>query len=178
VLPEISERLAGRQTGSMTTVALELGYAFDLRGTEVTPFIGVAHSRMRLRGFDEYRPDGAASLLALGFASQTVTSTPLSLGVEIRHDGQTRAGNKVSGWMRAVWEHDLSNDRGLTAGFLSASGASFGIIGTTPERNAFKVSAGLEMELDTNVTAHIALNGRFSGNERDYGAEIGINFKW
>ncbi|MEY4697076.1 MAG: hypothetical protein RIT14_1504, partial [Pseudomonadota bacterium] len=24
----------------------------------------------------------------------------------------------------------------------------------------------------------IALNGRFSGNERDYGAEIGINFKW
>jgi uncharacterized protein with beta-barrel porin domain len=80
--------------------------------------------------------------------------------------------------MRALWEHDLSNDRGLTAGFLSASGGSFGINGTAPERNAFKVSAGLEMELDTNVTAHIALNGRFSGNERDYGAEIGINFKW
>ncbi|MEN9408318.1 MAG: hypothetical protein RL216_292 [Pseudomonadota bacterium] len=178
VLPPLSERLAGRQTGSIATVSLELGYAFDLGATEVTPFIGVANSRMRLHAFNEYRPDGAPSVLALGFESQTLTSTPLTLGVEIRHEGQTRAGNKVSGWMRALWEHDLSNDRGLTAGFLSASGGSFGINGTAPERNAFKVSAGLEMELDTNVTAHIALNGRFSGNERDYGAEIGINFKW
>lgn len=144
----------------------------------MTPFLGIAHSRMKLHGFDEYRSDGGTSLLGLGFQSQTVTSTPLSLGVEIRHDGKTRSGNKLSGWMRALWEHDLSDKRGLQAGFLSADGGSFGIFGTSPDPDAVKISAGLDMEIDTNVTAHIAINGRFSENSRDYGAELGINFKW
>ncbi|WP_164985749.1 autotransporter outer membrane beta-barrel domain-containing protein [Bosea sp. Tri-44] len=117
----------------------------------------------------------AAGTLTLAGRSDITSRSELGLQL----DANLLAGaTPVTGFVRAAWAHYYQRDADLTASLNGLPGASFGVIGARPDRNAALLAAGADIGLSQSVSLGMRVDSELSGNTRRIGgtAQLRVSF--
>ena len=122
---------------------LEVGRSYALPWLNVTPFAAVQTSTLWQRGFTETSTAaGLPGILGLTYQSQTTTSLPTFLGVQLDTRLALANGTVWSPFLRAAWVHEFNPDRSIAGSFVSVPGTLFAVDGARAWSDALKVNAG------------------------------------
>jgi outer membrane autotransporter protein len=158
---------------------LEIGRTYALPRFNVTPFAALQGSTLWERGFTESSTTGGLpGILGLTYQSQTVTSLPTFLGVQLDTRWAFVNGTVWSPFVRAAWVHEFSPDRSITGSFVSVPGTLFTVDGARAWRNALKVNAGSRLALNRYASLFASFDGEFSNSGHSYGGRGGARFSW
>jgi outer membrane autotransporter protein len=97
-----------------------VGRSYALQWLNVTPFAAVQTSTLSQRGFTETSTAaGLPGILGLTSQSQTTTSLPTFLGVQLDTRLALANGTVWSPFLRAAWVHEFNPDRSIANSFVS-----------------------------------------------------------
>jgi outer membrane autotransporter protein len=174
-----SETATGRFASDLLGARLELGRSYALPWLNVTPFAAVQTATLWQRGFTE--TSSAASLpgiLGLTYQSQTTTSLPTFLGVQLDTRWALTNGLVWSPFLRAAWVHEFRPDRSITGSFVSVPGAAFGVDGARAWSDALKVNAGSRLAINQYASLFASFDGEFANSGHSYAGRGGVRFSW
>ncbi|WP_197278336.1 autotransporter domain-containing protein [Rhizobium sp. AAP43] len=148
----------------------EAAYSFELSQGTIEPFAGLAHVHVRSGSFAE--TGGAAALSGAGFEYDASfaslglrASTPVMLGdTALRLNGE-------AGWRHAIGdapETELAFDRG----------DAFAIEGTTANRDAAFVKAGIGFDLNPGASLTLDYVGAFAADGGSHGVNAGLKVRF
>ncbi|MCA9770771.1 MAG: autotransporter outer membrane beta-barrel domain-containing protein [Myxococcales bacterium] len=131
-------------------LAGNLGYNFQADAWSIGPYAGATFLDGRIEGFTE----SGASGLNISFSRQTVDSLRTRMGLQISRAISTNYA-VWSPEVRGEWLHEFLNDaRSVNASFAAASSASsFSLRGNPPDRNFYRIGAGLSGQFAHGVAA-------------------------
>jgi uncharacterized protein with beta-barrel porin domain len=151
----------------------ETGWRYVWEGTNLTPFLNLQFDNESISSFREHAYDPvlkAPGILGLAFASQSVWSVPLSLGVQADRTFVTSDGGTViTPALRLAWSHEFEPQRPVDPSFEIAPGFSFKTYGAAPSRDALQLKAGFTV----NVAPDISVYANVSGNVADHSLFVG-----
>ena len=111
-----TETATGRFASDLLGARLEVGRSYALPWLNVTPFAAVQTSTLWQRGFTETSTAaGLPGILGLTYQSQTTTSLPTFLGVQLDTRLALANGMVWSPFLRAAWVHEFNPDRSIAA---------------------------------------------------------------
>lgn len=99
------------------------------------------------------------------------------LGLQL--DANLIAGaTPVTGFVRASWAQYYQRDADLTASINGLPGASFGVTGARPDRNAALLAMGANIKLSPSVSLGMRVDSEFAANTRSIGgtAQLLVSF--
>ena len=138
-----TETATGRFASDLFGARLEVGRSYALQWLNVTPFAAVQTSTLWQRGFTETSTaNGLPGILGLTSQSQTTTSLPTFLGVQLDTRLALANGTVWSPFLRAAWVHEFNPDRSIANSFVSIPGTLFAVDGARAWSDALKVNAG------------------------------------
>ena len=109
-----TETATGRFASDLFGARLEVGRSYALPWLNVTPFAAVQTSTLWQRGFTETSTAaGLPGILGLTYQSQTTTSLPTFLGVQLDTRLALANGTVWSPFLRAAWVHEFNPDRSI-----------------------------------------------------------------
>jgi hypothetical protein len=115
---------------------------YALQWLNVTPFAAVQSSTLWQRGSTETSTAaGLPGILGLTSQSQTTTSLPTFLGVQLDTRLALANGTVWSPFLRAAWVHEFSPDRSIANSFVSVPGTLFTVDGARAWSDALKLNA-------------------------------------
>ena len=118
-----TETATGRFASDLLGARLEVGRSYALPWLNVTPFAAVQTSTLWQRGFTETSTAaGLPGILGLTYQSQTTTSLPTFLGVQLDTRLALANGMVWSPFLRAAWVHEFNPDRSIGGSFVSVPG--------------------------------------------------------
>jgi outer membrane autotransporter protein len=174
-----TETASGRFASDLFGARLELGRSYSLPWFNVTPFAAVQTATLWQRGFSETTTAGGLpGILGLTYGSQTTTSLPTFLGVQLDARYSWANGMMWSPFVRAAWMHEFNRDRSITGSFVSVPGTLFGVDGARAWSDALKVNAGSRLALNQYASLFASFDGEFANNGYSYGGRGGIRFSW
>jgi len=173
-----SEAATGRFASDLLGVRLELGRSYALPWINVTPFAAVQTSTLWERGFTETSSAGGLpAILGLTYQSQTATSLPTFLGVQL--DTRLTLDNMVwSPFVRAAWVHEFRPERSIASSLVSVPGTLFAVEGARAWSDALKVNAGSRLAINQYASLFASFDGEFANSGHSYAGRGGINFSW
>jgi outer membrane autotransporter protein len=175
-----TETATGRFASDLLGARLEVGRSYALPWLNVTPFAAAQTSTIWQRGFTETSTAaGLPGILGLTYQSQTTTSLPTFLGVQL--DTRLALANRM-GWspfLRAAWVHEFNPDRSIGGGsFVSVPGTLFAVDGARAWSDALKVNAGSRLALNQYASLFASFDGEFANSGHSYAGRGGIRFSW
>ena len=174
-----TETASGRFASDLFGARLELGRTYALPWLNVTPFAAVQTATLWQRGFSETTTAGGLpGILGLTYGSQTTTSLPTFLGVQLDARYAWVNGMMWSPFVRAAWMHEFNRDRSIAGSFVSVPGTLFGVDGARAWSDALKVNAGSRLALNQYASLFASFDGEFANNGHSYGGRGGIRFSW
>ena len=174
-----TETASGRFASDLFGARLEVGRSYALPWLNVTPFAAVQPATLWQRGFSETTTAGGLpGILGLTYGSQTTTSLPTFLGVQLDARYSWANGMMWSPFVRAAWMHEFNRDRSIAGSFVSVPGTLFGVDGARAWSDALKVNAGSRLALNQYASLFASFDGEFANNGYSYGGRGGIRFSW
>jgi uncharacterized protein with beta-barrel porin domain len=155
---------------------IEAGWRQAVGNSAITPFAGVQFAVLSNDSFDESSPDGGA--LGLSFERRTVTSLPVSLGLQLDTTVGVGDGKSLQAWGRAAWVHEFEPDRSVEPSFQAAPGYPFVIQGAAAAEDAVAVNAGIKMNWSSRTSMYAAFDGKFGEGLQAYGGNVGLKVDW
>jgi outer membrane autotransporter protein len=174
-----TETATGSFASDLLGARLEIGRTYALPRFNITPFAALQGSTLWERGFTESSTAGGLpGILGLTYQSQTVTSLPTFLGVQLDTRWAFANGTVWSPFVRAAWVHEFSPDRSITGSFVSVPNTLFTVDGARAWSNALKVNAGSRITLNRYASLFASFDGEFSNSGHSYGGRGGARFSW
>jgi outer membrane autotransporter protein len=174
-----SETATGRFATDLLGARLELGRSYALQWLNVTPFAAVQSSTLWQRGFSEMTTAGGLpGILGLTHGSQTTTSLPTFLGVQLDTRLALANGTVWSPFLRAAWVHEFNPDRSIAGSFVSVPGTLFTVDGARAWSDALKVNAGSRLAINQYASLFASFDGEFANSGHSYAGRGGIRFSW
>jgi uncharacterized protein with beta-barrel porin domain len=173
-----TETATGRFASDLLGARLEVGRNYALPWINVTPFAAVQTSTLWERGFTETSSAGGLpGILGLTYQSQTTTSLPTFLGVQL--DTRLTLKNLVwSPFVRTAWVHEFRPDRSITGSLVSVPGTLFTVDGARAWSDALKVNAGSRLALNQYASLFASFDGEFADSGHSYAGRGGVRFAW
>jgi outer membrane autotransporter protein len=174
-----TETATGRFASDLFGARLEVGRSYALQWLNVTPFAAVQTSTLWQRGFTETSTAaGLPGILGLTYQSQTTTSLPTFLGVQLDTRLALANGTVWSPFLRAAWVHEFNPDRSIANSFVSVPGTLFAVDGARAWSDALKVNAGSRLALNQYASLFASFDGEFANSGHSYAGRGGIRFSW
>lgn len=150
----------------------ELGYAMAAgERSQIEPFVGLAWSNLRTRGFTE--SGGSAALTG---QKDSTTLTTSSLGLRGMTDFSLgRAEGKLvaaGGWRRAF------GDLNPEARLAFDGGQVFTVAGTPIARNVGFGEVSLDLAISRSASVTLAYSGQFGAGNRDHSGSLGVRWRY
>src|SRR6266702_7599248 len=148
---------------------LEIGRAFYFGNVSVTPFATVQTARLWQAAYTETSTAGLApGVLALSYASQTVSSLPTFLGAKF--DGGVDFGNGMvwSPFVHAAWVHEFEPSRTITASLVTVPVPAFTVAGASAASDSARVDLGSRLALNRWWELSGRVTGEFSNLGQSY----------
>jgi uncharacterized protein with beta-barrel porin domain len=173
-----TETATGRFASDLLGARLEVGRSYALPWLSVTPFAALQGSTLWQRGFSESSSAGGLpGILGLTYQSQTTTSLPIFLGVQL--DTRLTLNSMVwSPFLRTAWVHEFKPDRSINGSFVSVPGTLFTVDGARAWSDALKVNAGTRLALNQYASLFANFDGEFADSGHSYAGRGGIRFNW
>src|SRR5262245_28350153 len=174
-----AETATGRFASDLLGARLEVGRNYALSWFNVTPFAAVQTSTLWQHGFTETSTAaGLPGVLGLTSQSQTTTSLPTFLGVQLDTRLALANGMFWSPFLRAAWVHEFNPDRSIANSFVSVPGTLFTVDGARAWSDALKVNAGTRVALNQYASLFASFDGEFANSGQSYAGRGGIRFSW
>jgi outer membrane autotransporter protein len=174
-----TETATGRFASDLLGARLEVGRSYAWQWLNVTPFAAVQTSTLWQRGFTETTTAGGLpGILGLSFQSQTTTSLPTFLGVQLDTRLALANGTVWSPFLRAAWVHEFNPDRSIANSFVSVPGTLFTVDGARAWNDALKINAGSRLALNQYASLFASFDGEFANSGQSYAGRGGIRFSW
>jgi outer membrane autotransporter protein len=174
-----TEAATGRFASDLFGARLEVGRSYALQWLNVTPFAAVQTSTLWQHGFTETSTaNGLPGVLGLTSQSQTTTSLPTFLGVQLDTRLALANGMVWSPFLRAAWVHEFNPDRSIANSFVSIPGTLFAVDGARAWSDALKVNAGSRLALNQYASLFANFDGEFANSGHSYAGRGGIRFSW
>jgi outer membrane autotransporter protein len=174
-----TEAATGRFASDLLGARLEAGRSYALQWLNVTPFAAVQSSTLWQRGFTETSTAaGLPGILGLTYQSQTTTSLPTFLGVQLDTRLALANGTVWSPFLRAAWVHEFNPDRSIAGSFVSVPGTLFAVDGARAWSDALKVNAGSRLALNRYAALFASFDGEFANGGHSYAGRGGVRFSW
>ena len=174
-----TETATGRFASDLFGARLEVGRSYALQWLNVTPFAAVQTSTLWQHGFTETSTAaGLPGVLGLTSQSQTTTSLPTFLGVQLDTRLALANGTVWSPFLRAAWVHEFNPDRSIANSFVSIPGTLFTVDGARAWSDALKVNAGSRLALNRYASLFASFDGEFANSGQSYAGRGGIRFSW
>jgi outer membrane autotransporter protein len=174
-----AETATGRFASDLVGARLEVGRSYALQWLNVTPFAAVQTSTLWQHGFSETSTAaGLPGVLGLASQSQTTTSLPTFLGVQLDTRLALANGTVWSPFLRAAWVHEFNPDRSIANSFVSIPGTLFAVDGARAWSDALKVNAGSRLALNQYASLFASFDGEFANSGQSYTGRGGIRFGW
>jgi outer membrane autotransporter protein len=174
-----SETATGRFASDLLGARLELGRGYALPWFNLTPFAAVQTATLWQRGFTETSAAGGLpGILGLNYQSQTTTSLPTFLGVQLDARWALANGMAWSPFVRTAWVHEFRPDRSISGSFVSVPGTLFAVDGARAWSDALKVNAGSRLALNQYASLFASFDGEFANSGHSYAGRGGIRFNW
>ena len=156
---------------------LELGYRAKLPALNLTPFIAFQPAWLRQNTFDESAYGSGNSLVNMGlnYQSQTVTSLPGSIGLQLDRKTTLDNGWTLNPTLRVSWIHEFQPDRNITAALNLLPSQTFTIYGASAPGNTVQAIAGLTASDGNNISGYLMLGADMSDRGQSIQGRIGLN---
>lgn len=166
-----ADRLTSRYDATATTVFAEGAWNLELGDGALSPYLAVAHTRLRTDGTVEQ--GGSTALRVAGSKDELLTAT---LGVRAQWEigGAQGEGTRLTaglGWQNANGELKQEHRAALLAG-----GDAFTVYGAPLGRNTGIAELGLRLPLTDASRVQLGLQGRFGDGQGDAGGQV--NWIW
>ena len=174
-----SEFVTGRFASDQLYGRVELGWRQVMGRAAITPFAAIQFANTWQRGYTETPVGGGpAGILGLTYQSQSTTSLPSSLGVQIDSKFKLENGMVWSPYLRAAWIHDFMPDRQVTASFNVAPGFLFNTVGTPALADSAQIVVGSELAIDNKVSLFSSLSTQVAAQSLAYSGMAGMKVAW
>jgi len=158
---------------------LEFGRAFYFGNVSVTPFAAVQAARLWQGAYTETSTAGLApGVLALSYASRTVSSLPTFLGTKF--DGRVDFGNGMvwSPFVHAAWVHEFEPSRTITASLVTVPMPAFTVSGASAASDSARVDLGSRLALNRFWELSGRVTGEFSNLGQSYSGIGSLRASW
>jgi outer membrane autotransporter protein len=162
VFPGFAETLKGRQDAQTVQVFGELGYRLTFGGLTLEPFAGLSHVELMTEAFTE--TGGAAALRDLG-RDAAVTFTTLGLRADHRWALTDMTALALRGTIG--WRHAFGDTKPTSALAFAAGGPPFTVAGVPIAENALILKAGLDLDIDPDMTLGLTYSAQLARKARD-----------
>ncbi|WP_224750090.1 autotransporter domain-containing protein, partial [Halomonas sp. ML-15] len=167
----LGQELTGDTRGRTLQGFAELGYAFDTGAASVEPFANAAWVQQRISGFDE---SGGAAALSVDDATSETSFTTLG----VRSSAPLALGDKAVSLNGSLgWRHALG-DLEPQSTHAFAGGDPFTVSGTSIDRNAAVVEAGLDLSLSDTTSLGVSYDGQFGNDTRSHAGGIRLTHRF
>lgn len=153
---------------STTQIFGEIGQRIDMGTVAVEPFAGLAYVNVDADGF---RETGGAAALRSGGGS--IDSTFGTLGV--RASTQLSETTRLRGTLG--WRHAFG-ERVPTSTNAFATGNAFTVSGVPLAKDVAVLEAGIETQLQKNMTLGLSYAGQFGDGLKDHGFKVSLGWKF
>jgi len=169
--PGFVERLTADYSGGTGQVFGEVAHEFDFGAVELQPFAQMAYVHDAREGFTE---TGGASALTVSASSNDALFTTIGTRASAQFAIDDATLLTLTGGIG--WRHAFA-DAPVTVNSF-AGGTSFAVSGAPIAANALVLEAGVDVDLNDNLTLGLAYDGQFSGGASDHGvsADFGVKF--
>lgn len=164
----VAESLKSSYDASTTQVFGEIGQKMAMGSMALEPFAGIAYVNVDTKSFRE--SGGEAALHGAGGSTHSLFST---LGV--RTSTSLSDSTKLSGMLG--WRHAFG-DKTPTSSNSFAMGQPFTVGGVPLTKNVAVIEAGLEKQLQSNMTLSASYAGQFGSGLKDHGMKIVLGWKF
>jgi uncharacterized protein with beta-barrel porin domain len=168
------EQVSGRFGSDQVSARLELGWKQTYQRANVTPFVAIEPAVLWQRGFTETD----SNILGLNVASQTVTSFPTFVGVQVDGRFLTPEGAVFAPYSRVSWVHEFEPARRVSAAFITLPGAAFTVDGARAASDAARLDAGAKLIFHRGQALFANFSGEWSGRTESYAATGGFRMAW
>jgi outer membrane autotransporter protein len=175
-----SETATGSFDSDMLSGRIEIGWTHVLDRFQVTPFAAVQFSQLWQRAYTESSTQigGGAGVLGLSYASQSISSLPVSLGTQVDTSVALANGQTINPFARLAWVHEFKPDTRVSAAFVSIPGASFTVAGASAARDAAKIDTGVRIPISASAAFLVTANGEFGDGSRTYAGTGTLSVTW
>jgi uncharacterized protein with beta-barrel porin domain len=164
-------RITGRPDAKVISLYGETGTRISMGSTWLTPFVGVDHTKVSMKGFTETGVPGAN----LAFGKQNESQTSGLAGLKW-------AGNLggIIPEAKIAYRYDLSKKPfGVDASFADAPlGSDFRVLAPRIKRGSIVAGFSLAAALGDRVTGRIGYQGRFNSDVRDHALFGSLTFRF
>lgn len=166
----LDQTLTAGYRGATTQLFTEAGYHVALSDTAmIEPFIGLAWTQLRMRGFSE--SGGSAALSSNGQRQRNVSSL-----AGLRGSWQA-PGSAIALRGMLGWRHVYGETR-PTVALAFDQGAAFSVAGAPIARDAARVELGADLIAVRNVTAGLSYGGEFGGGNRQHTGSLDVRWRF
>jgi uncharacterized protein with beta-barrel porin domain len=169
-----TETLSGRFDSDQLSGRVELGWKQAYGRFNVTPFVAVEPSVVWQHGFTE----SSTGVFGLTVASQTVTSLPTFVGVQVDGRYVTPEGAVLAPYSRLSWVHEFEPDRRVSAAFVTVPGASFTVNGARAANDAARLDTGAKLTFRGGLALFANFTGEWSDHTHSYAGSGGFRYAW
>lgn len=165
------DRVTSGYDATATTFFAEGGWTFDLGHTRLTPYLGVAHTRLRTDGVTE---QGASTALDVAESKDELLTATAGVRASWDVSGPLAEGTRLTaglGWQNANGELKQEHRANLVAG-----GDGFTVYGAPLGRNTGIAELGMSLPLSESSTVQLGMQGRFGDGHSDAGGHV--NWTW
>jgi fibronectin-binding autotransporter adhesin len=166
--PGLINNLHAKSDASTVQVFGEVGQRMDVEGVTLEPFAALAYVRARTSGFNE---SVGLSALTANAGNSDVTFGTLGVRASAELDDSTRVRALV-GWRHGFGGMAVTNTQAL------AGSTAFTVYGVPLARDVGVLEAGIETQLQTNLTLEVQYSGQFGARVRDNGVRANMAWKF
>ncbi|WDH90646.1 autotransporter domain-containing protein [Pseudomonas chlororaphis] len=169
--PGFSDKLKDDYRAGTLQAFGDLGYRIDMPSVSLEPFVNLAHTRQRSKGFSER--GGAAALHGKAQSTDT-TFTTLGLRASTKLDV---AGIETTARGSLGWRHALGDTTPLSTHAFSA-GNAFTVAGAPLAKNAALVEVGADVAITPSTSLGLSYDGQFTGSTRQHGLKASLSIRF
>ncbi|MDO9411135.1 MAG: autotransporter domain-containing protein [Pseudolabrys sp.] len=165
-----SDQLGGR---------IEVGHRYVVNGYGITPFAAIQASTVWQDGYTEtsVTSTGAPGVFGLTYGSQTTTSLPTFLGVQV--DNRVAIGSAL--WtpsLRAAWVHEFRPQTQVSAAFNAIPGSGFTVEGPRAAENALRLELGSTVAFNDRYSLFGKVTAEVSDRSQSFTGNGGVKVAW
>jgi len=164
----LADSLKSKYDASTTQIFGEIGQKMDLGNVMIEPFAGLAYVNVDANNFAE---NGGVAALHSDGGSVNSTFSTLGVRTSMQLNETTRLHGTV-GWRHAFGE------RTPTSTHSFATGSDFTVSGVPLAKNVAVLEAGLETQLQKNLTLGVSYAGQFGNGLKDHGLKASLGWKF
>ena len=168
LFPGLVNNLHAKSDASTAQVFGEVGQRMDVEEVALEPFAALAYVRVRTSGFNE---SVGLSALTSNAGNSDVTFGTLGVRTSAKLDDSTRVRALV-GWRHGFGGMAVTNTQAL------AGSTAFTVYGVPLARDVGVLEAGIETQLQTNLTLEVQYSGQFGAHVRDNGVRANLAWKF